>query len=148
VPNLYNMSTLEPSDEKDRRFTSRRRSSSGYIVTGCASALGSSTGCARRISVGLSVIPRSNCSPSTGSREARDRVFEDEELVRAESLREALRRLDVSWDTEDFFFRRIFRPGFPALSCECPEDEEPETVCKPEPDLMEDVLVDPDDLGC
>jgi hypothetical protein len=93
------------------------------------------------MSVGLSVMPRSNWMLPAGSREARDRAFEDDELVLAEPLRESFLRLEVSWVNVDGFLRSTFR-GLETLSWDLPEDEEPEAVGTTEPERPDPTLTD------
>jgi hypothetical protein len=89
-----------------------------------------------RNSVGLSVKSLSNCTPPAGSSEYRDLAFDEDELVRAESLRELFRRLSVSCVNADALFRwRTFRVNPASLL----EDDDPELVPdRPEIPVLED----------
>ena len=84
------------------------------MVTGWAVVFGSSTFWATRISMGLSVIPRSRWTPGDVSKDACDRGLEEEELVLFESFLESFRKLAASWERFECFLRSTFR-GWPAL---------------------------------
>jgi hypothetical protein len=91
-----------------------------------------------RNSVGLSVSVLSNCRLPAGSSEYRDLGFDDdEELVRAESLRELFRGVAASCVSTDARFRwRMFRVEPPSLL----DDDDPEFVAaRPDVTVFEEL---------